>query len=38
MHRYPVNKARSVSKFGRQAARTKALNLNVVVMRGGMRL
>lgn len=38
MYRHPVNKAKSASKFRRQAGKTKALNLRNPVNRGGIRL
>lgn len=35
--RYGVNKARSAGKFRRQARRTKAFNMKIAPMRGGIR-
>lgn len=37
-HRQRVNKAKSVKKFRRQAATTKAANVAAGPMRGGWRL
>lgn len=38
MHRRPVNKFASAQKFRRNVKRTKAVNMRLNPMRGGIRL